>query len=458
MTASRCSSGHICTQKMSDCIMSQGQGAPGKNGIPGSSHPPKPTHRLGIINYLCTKGKWWALLMSRSMWPQQSNLPRSPQEAYCRRSRTQILHYFTKLNACHGYWSIVLDEDSSLLTTFNSPFERYHFLHLPFVLVCSQAIFQKKMDQFLKECPGCIEIADDITVHGHTEAEHDTHLHNLMKVACKYGVVFNPQKMHVKAPAVNFFGCLYDANGVHLDLEKVDAVHALQAPTNVIELQEFLGMVTYLSPFICGLSTQTTPARTPEKDADFTWNAGYETAFERVKQAIVSDTILRYFNPSLPVTIQVNATQVALGAALLQNNKPVAFASKTLTNAECRYANIERGILAIVFRAERFCTYVYGQSLMIKSDHKPLESISRKNPADMHAWPHNLLLPRQGNGHTRHTLLIQYPVRPKLSIGYHYPSCLHNANLQESFPASLCQWSRNERSHQPHHHWLAQGH
>ena len=166
-------------------------------------------------------------------------------------------HYFTKLDAHHGYWSIVLDEESSLLTTFNSLFGRYHFLHLPFGLVYSQDIFQKKMNQFLEECPRCIGIADDITIHGHTEAEHDAHLCNLMQVAHKYGVVFNPQKMHVKAPAINFFGCLYDANGVHQDPEKVDAVHALPAPTNVTEHQEFLGMMTYLSPFIHGLSTLT---------------------------------------------------------------------------------------------------------------------------------------------------------------------------------------------------------
>ena len=85
-------------------------------------------------------------------------------------------HYFTKLDAHHGYWSIVLDEESSLLTTFNIPFGRYCFLCLPFGLVCSQDIFQKKMDQFLEECPGCIRITDDITVHGCTEAEHDAHL------------------------------------------------------------------------------------------------------------------------------------------------------------------------------------------------------------------------------------------------------------------------------------------
>ena len=162
--------------------------------------------------------------------------------------------------------------------------------------------------------------------------------------------MFNPQKIHVKAPAINFFGCLYDANGVHPDPEKGDAVHALPEPMNVTELQEFLGMVTYLRPFIHGLSTLTAPlSELLKKDANFTWNASYEANFQQVKEAVVSDTTLRYFDPSLPVTIQVHASQVGLGTALQQNNKPVASTSKALTNAECRYTNIERDMLAVVF-------------------------------------------------------------------------------------------------------------
>ena len=180
--------------------------------------------------------------------------------------------FFTKLDACHGYWSIILHQDCSLLTTFNSPFRRYHFLWLPFGLVCSQDIFQKKMDQILEECQGCIRIVDDITVHGHTEAEHDAHLWDLMQIAHKYDLVFNPQKTHMKAQAINFFGCLYDANSIHPDPGKVNAVHALPAPTNVTELQEFLGLVTYLSPFIPGLSTLTAPLQELlKKDTGFSW-------------------------------------------------------------------------------------------------------------------------------------------------------------------------------------------
>ena len=156
-----------------------------------------------------------------------------------------------------------------------------------------------------------------------------------MHIACKYDLVFNPQKTHVKAQAINFFGCLYEANGVHLDPGKVDAVHALPAPTNITELQEFLGLVTYLSPFIPGLSTLTAPLQELlKKDTDFIWNCTYDTAFEWIKEAIISDTTLRYFDPSLPVTIQVNASWVGLGATLLQNGKPIAFASKALTETE----------------------------------------------------------------------------------------------------------------------------
>ena len=102
------------------------------------------------------------------------------------------------------------------------------------------------------------------------------------------------------------------------------------------------------------------------------------------------------------MTIQVNASQVGLGAALLQNGKPVAFASKALTKTKHWYANIEREMLAVIFRAERFQMYVYGRSFTIESDHKPLESISQKNLADTPAHLQCMLLHFQGYNYTIH--------------------------------------------------------
>ena len=240
-------------------------------------------------------------------------------------------------------------------------------------------------------------------VHSCTKVEHDAHLQNLMWVACKYGLVLNQQKTYVKAPAINFLSCHYDAHGVYLDLDKVYAIHAITAPTNITKLWEVLGMVMYLSPFIPGLSILTAPLHELlKKDTNFTWNCTYDATFQHVKDVVISDTTLWYFDPSLPMTIQVDASQVGLGAVLLQNNKPIAFISKSLTTSECCYANIEQEMLTVIFGAERFITYIYSRSFTMKSDHKPLESISQKNLADMPAQLQHMLLHLQGYDYTIH--------------------------------------------------------
>ena len=211
------------------------------------------------------------------------------------------LKCFTKLDVTHGYWTVFLDSKSSFPTTFNTPYGQYHFLHLPFGLACSQDVFQKRINQILEECESCIWIADDITSMAIQKLNVMPQLWKLMEVAQKYGLVFNPKKTQVKAPMVKFFGCLSDESGVHPDPEKVEVVHGLPTPTNIAELQNFLGMVTYLSPFIPGLSTLTAPLHELlKKDAEFSWDAIYQTVFQCVKDAFVSDTSLQYPDASCP--------------------------------------------------------------------------------------------------------------------------------------------------------------
>ena len=88
---------------------------------------------------------------------------------------------------------------------------------------------------------------------------------------------------------------------------------------------------------------------------------------------------LKFYNRNLPLTVQADASKNGLGAALLQQGKPVAFASKSLSETEQRYANIERELLAVVFACERFKTYVLGRDFTVESDHKLLEMIALKN-------------------------------------------------------------------------------
>ena len=287
---------------------------------------------------------------------------------------------FTKLDGTSSYLCIVLDYESSLLTTFNTPWGRYRFIRLPFGLACSQDIFQRMMDQILERCEGVIRIADDVVVHGKDDEEHDRRLHNLMRVTREHGLVFNREKCDVKTTSVTFFGTVYNKNGAHPDPKKVEAIHKMPPPEEPQELQKFLGMTTYLSPFIPSLSTFTASLRELLwKDSEFTWNDSYQEAFDAVKQMVCKDTTLRYFDSRKPIVIQVDASQKGLGAALLQDGHPVAFTSKALTPTEQWYANIECEMLACVFGAERFHTYVFSRSFTIESDHKPLEQINLKN-------------------------------------------------------------------------------
>ena len=287
---------------------------------------------------------------------------------------------FSKLDARSGYWAIQLDEQSSKLTTFNSPFGRYSFCRLPFGIKLAQDLFQRKMDEILAGLEGVINIADDICVFGKNAAEHTERLRDLMKRAEEKGLVFNPDKCAIGLSHVSFFGHVYSASGISPDPAKVDAIQNLERPKNVAELQSFLGMCTYLSPFIPGFSELTHHLRQMLKEnAVVEWTPQACKDFKTLKDVISSDAVLAYYDPSKPVTLEVDASGVALGAVLLQDGRPVAFASKALSDTETRYANIEREMLAVVFGCEKFRTYLFGRSFEVISDHKPLEMILQKS-------------------------------------------------------------------------------
>lgn len=288
--------------------------------------------------------------------------------------------YFSKLDAKNGYWSVKLDEESSLLTTFNTPLGRYRYLRMPFGLVMSQDVFQRKMDQILEKCENCIGIADDVIVFGRTEHDHDRNLLQLMEIAKQFGLVFNSEKCEIKKSKVKFFGTIYDKHGAHPDPDKVAAISSLPPPKSTAQLQQFLGLVTYMSPYIPNLADHSAPLRDMlKKEARFQWNASHHQAFNRIKELICREVTLSYFDPNKETVIQVDASLRGIGAALIQDNKPVAFVSKSLTDVEQRYANIEREMLAVVVGCERFHTYVYGKPFVVESDHKPLEMIALKN-------------------------------------------------------------------------------
>ena len=128
-----------------------------------------------------------------------------------------------------------------------------------------------------------------------------------------------------------------------------------------------------------------------KKDVHFRWNEDEETAFQKVKLVIVESMTLSYFDTTKPITLQVDTSMKSFGATLLQEGRPVAYASKALTAAKTAhaskaltaaktpYANIEREMLAVVFGCERFHNYVFGHKFFVHSHQKQLAAIHLKH-------------------------------------------------------------------------------
>ena len=177
-----------------------------------------------------------------------------------------------------------------------------------------------------------------------------------------------------------FLGHVATDKGLRVDPTKVQAIKEMPQPTDVPGVRRLLGMVQYLAKFLPHLSDVTKPLRDlTQKDVEWAWDQPQQEAFRKLKEALSNTPVLRYYNLAQEVTIQCDASQFGLGAALLQEGQPVAYASRALTDTETRYAQIEKELLAIVIACERFYAYIYGRDVVhVESDHQPLETIMRK--------------------------------------------------------------------------------
>ena len=291
---------------------------------------------------------------------------------------------FTKADTLKAFLQVHLTEESSKLLVINTHKGRYRFKRMPFRAKMSQDVFQMKMDLIMERCPGVISIHDDIVVYGVSKEDHDANLVNLLNVAQIEGLVLNSRKLELKRPRVSFFGVEYSADGMHPCPKKIQGITEMTPPTDKQQLASFIGMVTYMGNFVPHLSHHTEPLRAMLKqEAVFAWDEMANASFQKIKDLIAKSATkpLHYYDQRKPVTVQVDASQRGLGACLLQDGQPIAYASKSLTDTETRYANIERELLAIVFACQWFNTYVLGRPFTVESDHKPLEMIHQKSLA-----------------------------------------------------------------------------
>jgi hypothetical protein len=142
---------------------------------------------------------------------------------------------------------------------------------------------------------------------------------------------------------------------------KVEAILEMPSPTDVKGVKLFLGMVNYLAKFLPLLSDITQPLRKLEdKDVERCWLEQHEKAFKAVKDYLAKAPVLAYYDVTKEVTLQCDASETGLGAVLLQEDQPIAYASRALTETETRCAQIEKELLAIVWATNKFDQCILG--------------------------------------------------------------------------------------------------
>ena len=292
---------------------------------------------------------------------------------------------FTKLDANAGFWQIPLAKESRPLTTFITPFGRYQFNVLPFGITSAPELFQKRMNTLLSNMKGVLCLMDDVLVYGQDQREHDKRLEAVLQRVKAAGMTLNSDKCEVSKTQLKFLGHIVDGSGVQADPAKTEAIRQMSAPQNVPEVRRFIGMVNQLSKFIPNCANLLHPLTVLlSKKNVWTWGPSQDKAFTTLKDKLSKLTTLTLYNPAANIKLSADASSYGIGAVLLQQTdkewKPVAYASRTMSETEKRYAQIEKEALSLTWAAEKFSMYLLGRSFCMETDHKPLVPLlSAKN-------------------------------------------------------------------------------
>jgi len=293
---------------------------------------------------------------------------------------------FSKLDLSHAYSQLPLDEESKKFVTINTHKGLFQYNRLPYGVSSAPGIFQRVMENLLQGIPHVVVYLDDILVTGKTDKEHLSKLTEILKRMDEAGVRLKLKKCVFQAPEVTYLGHKINAEGLHPTDEKVKAIVSAPTPSNTTEVKSYLGLVNYYGRYISNLCTVFAPLyRLLQKEVKWQWGRNEQRALSLSKQLLASSRVLMHYDSSKPLLLTCDASSHGLGAVLSHRlesgeERPNAFASRTLGSAERKYAQIEKEGLAVIFGVKKFHNYLYGRHFEIISDHHPLKSLFSESP------------------------------------------------------------------------------
>ncbi|XP_055838569.1 uncharacterized protein K02A2.6-like [Episyrphus balteatus] len=289
--------------------------------------------------------------------------------------------YYCTFDIYKAYLHLSMTEESALLQTISTTKGLYKVNRLMFGVKTAPNIWQRFMDQhIINDLEGTACFFDDIIVMGRNLEETLKRCNCLLEKLHKFNLHLNKSKCRLFEKSVIYLGHKIDKNGLHKTPDKVHAISEMKPPKDSSQLRQFLGMVNYYHKFIPELSTKLHPLyKLLRKDQRFEWLPDCQHAFEVLKKEIVSENVLVPFDENLPLILATDASPVGLSAILShstnQGEKPIAFASRSLSRAETNYSQLDKEATAIFWGLHKFFDYCYGRDFTLITDNKPLTSI-----------------------------------------------------------------------------------
>lgn len=293
---------------------------------------------------------------------------------------------FSTLDLRSGFWQIPLSEASKPLTAFSTPSGHYQFVMLPFGLHSSPGVFSRLMQLVFQRLIGkeILVYMDDIIVMSPDVQTHFIRLKHVLELLRTNNLKLKLSKCVFLKTTIKYLGHTVSAEGITPNADKVEAILNFPTPRSVTELQSFLGLAGFYRSYVENFSRLAVPLTAlTRKNVPFEWKQEQQEAFDYLRSRLLDAPILVFPDYDLPFVIYTDASDYAVGAALMQMRgsklHPIAYFSKQMNSAQRNYSTTDKEALGVVLALKHFRPYIFGYHVTVYTDHQPLMGIFKGN-------------------------------------------------------------------------------